>query len=52
MDSLFILVPIALVFCFTAIKILLWAINSGQYDDLDREAERILYDEDEPGPPR
>jgi cbb3-type cytochrome oxidase maturation protein len=45
MDSLFILVPIALVFCFIAIKLLLWAIGSGQYDDLDKEAYRILMDD-------
>ena len=45
MDSLYILIPIALVFCFLAIKLLLWAINNGQYDDLDKEAHRILMDE-------
>ena len=44
MDSLYILVPIALLFCFLAIRLLLWAINSGQYDDLDKEAQRILMD--------
>ena len=45
MDSLYILVPTALVFCFVAIKLLLWAIDSGQYDDLDKEADRILRDD-------
>lgn len=45
MDSLYILIPIALVFCFVAIKLLLWAIGSGQYDDLDKEAWRILMDD-------
>jgi cbb3-type cytochrome oxidase maturation protein len=45
MDSLFILIPIALVFCFLAIKLLLWAIDSGQYDDLDKESHRILMDD-------
>lgn len=45
MDSLFLLVPIALVFCFIAIKLLLWAIGSGQYEDLDKEAYRILMDD-------
>jgi cbb3-type cytochrome oxidase maturation protein len=45
-DSLYILIPIALVFCFVAIKLLLWAIDSGQYDDLDKEAWRILMDEE------
>ena len=47
MDSLYLLIPIALVFCVIAIKLLLWAISNGQYDDLDKEAWRILTDEDE-----
>ncbi len=48
MDSLYLLIPIALLFCVVAIKLLLWAIGSGQYDDLDKEAWRILA-EDEAG---
>ena len=53
MTSLYLLIPIALIFCFVAIKLLLWAINSGQYDDLDKEAWRILSDGDDlkPKPP-
>ena len=50
MDSLYILIPIALVFCFIAIKLLLWAIDSGQYDDLDKEASRILMEGHDEGP--
>ena len=46
MDSLYLLIPIALVFCAIAIKLLLWAIDSGQYDDLDKEAWRILADDE------
>jgi len=49
-DSLYLLIPIALLFCIIAIKLLLWAINSGQYDDLDKEAWRILAD-DQPATP-
>lgn len=45
MEVLYLLVPIALVFIFTAVKILFWAINNGQYDDLDTEAHKILFDE-------
>jgi cbb3-type cytochrome oxidase maturation protein len=47
MDSLYLLIPIALLFCVMAIRLLLWAINSGQYEDLDKEAWQILAD-DEP----
>ena len=46
MDSLYLLIPIALLFCAMAIKLLLWAIGSGQYDDLDKEAWRILAEDE------
>jgi cbb3-type cytochrome oxidase maturation protein len=46
MESLYILIPVALLFCVIAIKLLLWAISNGQYDDLDKEAWRILADEE------
>ena len=45
MASLYLLIPVALVFCFVVIKLLLWAIDSGQYDDLDREGSRILEED-------
>ena len=46
MESLYFLVPCALVFIGVAIKVFFWAINSGQYDNLDTEAHRILFDKD------
>ena len=45
MESLYLLIPIALVFCVIAIRLLLWAIDNGQYDDLDKEAWKILADD-------
>lgn len=45
MESLYLLIPIALLFCAIAIKLLLWAIDNGQYDDLDKEAWKILADD-------
>ena len=45
MEILYLLVPIALVFVFIAIKVLFWAIKNGQYDDLNTEANRILFDD-------
>ncbi len=48
MDSLYLLIPVALIFCIIIIKLLFWSINSGQYDDLDNEASRILFDDDLP----
>lgn len=47
MESLYLLIPVALMFCALVIKLLLWAIDSGQYDDLDRESWRIIGDEDD-----
>lgn len=46
MESLYLLIPVALAVLLLAIKMLFWAIGSGQYDDLDTEAHRILFDED------
>ena len=46
MESLFILIPIALVFVAIAIAVFFWAVKSGQYEDLDTEARRILFDGD------
>lgn len=50
MASLYLLIPVALVFCVIAIKLLLWAIGNGQYDDLDKEAWRILAEDDAAAP--
>ncbi len=46
MESLYFLVPCALIFIAIAVKVLFWAINNGQYDNLDTEAHRILFDDD------
>lgn len=46
MDSLFILIPIAVIFVAVAIRAFIWAVNNRQYDDLDAAARRILFDDD------
>lgn len=46
MESLFLLIPVALVFSAVAVRLVLWAIDSGQYEDLEKERWRILIDED------
>lgn len=46
MESLYFLVPCALIFIAIAVKVLFWAINNGQYDNLDTESHRILFDEE------
>lgn len=47
MESLYLLIPISLVFIAIAIRLFFWAVNSGQYDDLDSEGERILFDQED-----
>jgi len=47
-DSIFLLVPIVIVFIVIAVKLFFWAVNSGQYDDLETEGRRILFDDDLP----
>lgn len=48
MDSIFLLVPIVILFIAGAVKMFFWAVNSGQYDDLETEGRRILFDDDVP----
>lgn len=45
MKMLYLLIPIGLITLVIAIKVLFWAISNGQYDDLDTEGQRILFDE-------
>ncbi len=45
MQSLYFLIPIAIVVTFCAIRIFLWAVDNKQFDDLDRESRRILEED-------
>lgn len=45
MDILFLLIPLSAGLVLLIIGIFGWALNRGQFDDLDREGERILQDE-------
>lgn len=48
MDIILALIPISLILLITATSIFLWAMKSGQYDDLEGPAHRILHDDDDP----
>lgn len=52
MDILFLLIPLGLVLLGVAIWGFLWAVRSGQFDDLEGPAHRILMDDDDPRIPR
>ncbi|MCB2012849.1 MAG: cbb3-type cytochrome oxidase assembly protein CcoS, partial [Geminicoccaceae bacterium] len=47
MNALLYLIPIALVMGAIGLAAFLWSLRSGQLDDLDGAAERILFDDDE-----
>lgn len=46
MDSLLILVPVALSLGLLGLAAFLWALNQGQFDDPEGSASRILFDDD------
>ncbi len=48
MEVLIYLVPIALGLGLLGLGAFLWALNSGQYDDLEGAAWRALMDDDAP----
>jgi cbb3-type cytochrome oxidase maturation protein len=42
MDILYLLIPVSIVLVFAIIGIFWWSLNSGQFDNVEREGERIL----------
>lgn len=52
MDILYMLIPMSVVLVALIVAAFLWAIRSGQFDDLEGPAHRILLDRDDrPEPP-
>jgi cbb3-type cytochrome oxidase maturation protein len=45
MESLYVLIPLSALLVLLIIGIFGWAVNRGQFEDLEREGERILTDE-------
>lgn len=52
MEILYLLIPIAVIVMAVAIGALIWAVRSGQFEDMEGPAHRILMDEDDPRIPR
>ncbi len=46
MEILFLLIPLAVVLAFFIGAAFVWSVRSGQFDDLDGPAHRILADDD------
>lgn len=51
MDILYLLIPLSLVFVAAIAAVLLWAVKSGQFEDMEGPAHRILMDDEYPSPP-
>jgi cbb3-type cytochrome oxidase maturation protein len=50
MTILLYLIPAALALGALGLAAFLWSLKSGQYEDLDGAAQRILFDDDAPLP--
>jgi cbb3-type cytochrome oxidase maturation protein len=49
-EILYLLVPLSVVMVFALGALFWWAVRSGQFDDMDGPAHRILMDDDRPDP--
>ena len=47
MDALLYLIPIALFLGLLGLAAFLWALKSGQFEDLEGASHRILHDDDD-----
>ena len=51
MTMLYVLIPLAVVLLAIAVWAMLWAIKSGQFDDLDSHGWSVVLDDDQKPPP-
>jgi cbb3-type cytochrome oxidase maturation protein len=47
-ETIFVLLPLALLIAAIAVGFFIWAARTGQFDDLETPAMRILFDDEEP----
>lgn len=48
MEVIYGLIPALIILGLIMVGVLVWAVKSGQYDDLDGDANRIIMDDDDP----
>lgn len=48
MEVIYGLIPAMIILGLIMVGILVWAVKSGQYEDLEGDANRILMDDDDP----
>ncbi len=51
MDILYLLIPLSLAFVAVIAVVFLWAVKSGQFEDMEGPAHRILMDDEFTPPP-
>jgi cbb3-type cytochrome oxidase maturation protein len=51
MNMLYVLIPLALMLLAVAVWALVWAIRSGQFDDLESHGWSVVLDDDQKPPP-
>ena len=47
MGVLYLLIPLAILLAGAAVFTFIWAVRSGQFDDLETPAIRVLFDDEE-----
>ena len=48
MEVLMLLIPLSVVLVFAIGAVFLWSVKSGQFDDLEGPAHRVVADDDRP----
>ncbi len=48
MEVIYFLIPVMILLGLVMVGVFFWATRSGQYDDLEGPANRILMDDDDP----
>ncbi len=51
MESLYLLIPLSVVLVLLIGGVLVWAVMSGQFEDLEDAGSQVLDDDDPPGRP-
>jgi cbb3-type cytochrome oxidase maturation protein len=51
MNMLYVLIPLAVMLLGVAVWALLWAIKTGQFDDLESQGWSVVLDDDQKPPP-
>ena len=49
MESLYLLIPVSIILVFVIAGLFWWSVRSGQFDDLEGPAHRILMDSEPVG---